>query len=84
MRRLLHGRTDLVERDCDTYGIELIHPRREGRSPQQIGRKGKSEWPYFRSRVGYTMALFNLLVQWHGLEPNETGMVHLTIAQFSL
>src|SRR5262249_7409212 len=24
----------------DTYGIELIHPIREGRSPQQIGRKG--------------------------------------------
>ena len=23
----------------DTYGIELIHPIREGRSPQQIGRK---------------------------------------------
>jgi len=23
----------------DTYGIELIHPMREGRSPQQIGRK---------------------------------------------
>lgn len=27
---------------CDTYGIELIHPIREGRSPHQIGRKGKS------------------------------------------
>jgi hypothetical protein len=26
----------------DSYGIELIHPRREGRSPQQIGKKGKS------------------------------------------
>ena len=26
----------------DTYGIELIHPRREGRSEQQIGRKGLS------------------------------------------
>ena len=24
----------------DTCGIELIHPTREGRSPQQIGRKG--------------------------------------------
>ena len=23
----------------DTYGIELIHPRREGRSEQQIGKK---------------------------------------------
>jgi len=26
----------------DTYGIELIYPMREGRSPQQIGRKGLS------------------------------------------
>ena len=26
----------------DTYGIELIHPVREGRSPAQMGRKGKS------------------------------------------
>ena len=26
----------------DTYGIELIHPMREGRSPRQIGRKGLS------------------------------------------
>ena len=26
----------------DTYGIELIHPMREGHSPQQSGRKGLS------------------------------------------
>jgi hypothetical protein len=26
----------------DTYGIELSHPMREGRSPQQMGRKGLS------------------------------------------
>jgi hypothetical protein len=26
----------------DSFGIELIHPRREGRSDQQIGRKGTS------------------------------------------
>ena len=166
----------------DTYGIELIHPRREGRSSRQIGRKGKSNWrwivggklcllqnhqglivdwdcdtanvydgaafqtlvdqvagqtvvfadtgfekkgwhpehlricqrgewndrmiiettlsmltlvchfkqvmhrvwSYFKSRVGYTMALFNILVQWHGLEPDKHGMIHLSIAEFSL
>lgn len=28
----------------DSYGIELIHPIREGRSVQQIGKKGKSNW----------------------------------------
>ena len=27
---------------ADSYGIELIHPRREKRSPKQIGKKGKS------------------------------------------
>jgi len=26
----------------DSFGIELIHPYREGRSPQQVGRKGLS------------------------------------------
>lgn len=27
---------------CDSFGIELIHPKREGRSSKQIGKKGKS------------------------------------------
>jgi hypothetical protein len=27
---------------CDAFGIELLHPMREGRSAQQIGRKGQS------------------------------------------
>ena len=27
---------------ADSYGIELIHPMREGRSPAQIGKKGQS------------------------------------------
>lgn len=166
----------------DTYGVELIHPRREGRSRCQIGKKGTSNqrwivggklcfllnhlglivgwdcstanvydgsafqhvvesvedemvvfadegftkkdwhpenlrvckrgewnvrmvvetvlsmltrvchfkkvshrvWVYFKTRLAYTMALFNLLVQWHGLEPDETGFVALSIAEFSL
>ncbi len=28
----------------DSYGIELIHPIREKRTPRQIGKKGKSNW----------------------------------------
>jgi hypothetical protein len=166
----------------DTYGIELIHPRREGRSKKQIGRKGKSNWrwivggklcllqnhlgliidwdydsanvhdgtafqdiidqvagktvvfadagftkvdwhpdhlrlckrgewndrmliettlsmltlvcnfkklfhrvwSYFASRMAYTMALFNILVQWDGLAPDDNRLVHLSIARFSL
>ena len=166
----------------DSYGIELIHPIREGRSDQQIGKKGKSNWrwivggklcfvlnhlglivawecdtanvydgsafqhlveqlqeemllfadmgfakvdwqptnlrlchrgewnvrmvvetvfsmltyvchfkhmahkswDYFESHLGYAMALFNLLVEWHGLQPDDYGFVHLSIAEFSL
>ena len=165
----------------DTYGIELIHPIREGRSPQQIGRKGLSNhrwivggklclllnqwglivgwdcatahvadntfqwlirqfeermivlsdtafhaaegdpanlklcprgewqdrmlvetvlsmltlvchfkrvmhrgWAYFQARLAFTMAAFNVLVQWHGLQPNASGFVPLSMAEFSL
>src|SRR2546427_5359266 len=39
----------------DTYGIELIHPMREGRSPQQIGRKGLSNHRWI---VGGKLCLF--------------------------
>ena len=166
----------------DSYGIELLHPIREGRSDKQIGKKGKSNkrwivggklcyllnhlglvvswdcdtanvydgsafqqlvddvadqmvvfsdtgfeksdwqppnlrpcqrgewnvrmvvetvlsmlpyvcdfkrsrhkvWDYFETKVGFTMALFNILVQWHGFQPDETGFVPLSIAEFSL
>jgi hypothetical protein len=165
----------------DTDGIELIHPIREGRSPQQIGRKGLSNhrwivggklclllnqwglivgwacatanvadntfqwlirqveeqmivlsdtafhategdpanlklcqrgawedrmlvetvlamltvvlhfkkvmhrvWASFQARLACTMAAFNVLVQWHGLRPNASGFVPLSIAEFSL
>src|SRR5215831_3095776 len=43
----------------DTYGIELIHPIRAGRSPQQIGRKGLSNHRWI---VGGKLCL--LLNQW--------------------
>jgi hypothetical protein len=165
----------------DTYGIALIHPIREGRSPQQIGRKGLSNqrwmvggklcllfnqyglvvgwdcaaanvadkacqwlirqvdgrmivlsdtachaaegdpanlkrcqrgawedrmlvamvlsmltvvchvkkvmhrvWEYVQARLAFTMAAFHVLVQWHGLRPNASGFVPLSMAAFSL
>jgi hypothetical protein len=166
----------------DSYGIELLHPIREGRSEQQLGKKGKSNkrwivggklcfllnhlgliinwacdtanvydgsafqdlvesvagqmivladmgfekkdwhpdhlklcprgtwnvrmlvetvlsmltyicdfkhsrhkvWDYFETKVGFTMALFNILVQWSGFQPDENGFVSLSIAEFSL
>ena len=166
---------------ADTYGIEQIHPVREGRSPKQIGRKGKSNrrwivggklalvlyqyglvvgwdcraanvhdsafhplveyfegkmivltdtgfhsrqgdppnmkvcqrgkwndrmvvetvlsmlttvshfkkvghraWPYFKARLAFTMALFNILVQWHGFNPDDHGFFELSMAEFNL
>jgi hypothetical protein len=165
----------------DTYGIALIHPMREGRSPHQIGRKGLSNhrwmvggtlclllnqwglvvawecatahvadttfqwlvrqceermivlsdtafhategdptnlklcergawedrmlvetvlsmltlvchfkkvmhrvWTYFHARLAFTMAAFNVLVQWQGFQPYASGFVPLSIAEFSL
>ena len=165
----------------DTYGIELIHPIREGRSPKQIGKKGKSNhrwivggklclilnkfgfvvawdcdaanvhdskfqplikefedqmiilgdtglhskegdppnlkvcrrgewndrmvvetvlsmltlvnhfkkvmhrnWEYFKARLAYTMAAFNILTQWNGIEADDDGFVKLSIAEFCL
>lgn len=166
---------------ADSYGIELVHPMREGRSEKQIGKKGKSNhrwivggklgfvlnqwglitawdcatanvhdsyfqplirpfeeamivltdtnfhaaqgdphnlkicargewnvrmvvesvlsmltqvchfkkvghrvWAYFHARLAFTMAMFNVLVQWDGLQPDETGYIHLSLARFSL
>ena len=40
-------------------------------------------WAYFRARVAWTMAAFNLLARW-GLEIDDEDMVRLSIAEFSL
>jgi hypothetical membrane protein len=45
---------------------------------------GHRVWAYFQARLAFTMALFNILVQWRGLHPDEAGFVHLSIAEFSL
>lgn len=49
----------------DTYGIELIHPVREGRSKSQIGKKGKSNYRWI---VGGKLCLvlnhLGLVVDW--------------------
>lgn len=166
----------------DTYGIELIHPRREGRSDLQIGKKGLSnmrwivgcklcyvinhlglivdwdvdtanvydgtafqdivdrnqeymalfadegfekkdwqpenlkvckrgqwnsrmivetvlsmltlvshfkkvmhrKWAYLKSRLAFTMTMFNILVTWDGIQVDEYGRVHFALAPFSI
>jgi len=41
-------------------------------------------WAYFQARLAFTMAAFNVLVRWHGLRPNASGFVPLSIAELSL
>ena len=38
----------------------------------------------FEMRSEQTIAAFNLLAKWRGLEPGAAGVVHLSIAEFSL
>ena len=68
---------------CDTYGIELVHPMREGRGEKQMGKKGLSNHRWI---VGGKLALavFNALAQGRGWQPNANGFVVLSIAEFSL
>jgi len=56
----------------DTYGIELIHPMREGRSPAQIGRKGLSNHRWI---VGGKLCL--LLNQWGLIVAWECGTANV-------
>ena len=41
-------------------------------------------WSCFRAMLAFTMAAFNVLVQWDGLNPDADGSIPLAIAQFSL
>jgi hypothetical protein len=41
-------------------------------------------WAYFQARLAFTIAMFNVLVQWNGSPPDKDGLIHLSIAQFSL
>ena len=47
-------------------------------------KMGQRAWAYLKARLAHTMAVFNLLAQWDGLRPDESGFVPLTLARFSL
>ena len=53
---------------------------RTSRFKQQTHRA----WAYFTAHLSFAMAAFNLLVQWHGRQPDENGCVPLSIAEFGL
>ena len=49
----------------DGYGIELIHPRREGRSEKQIGKKGLSNKRWIvGGKLGLLLNNIGLVVGW--------------------
>ena len=49
----------------DTYGIELLHPRREGRSKAQIGRKGMSNQRWIvGGKLCFLLNHIGLIVDW--------------------
>ncbi len=49
----------------DTDGVELIHPIREGRSPQQIGRKGMSNHRWIvGGKLYLVLHQWGLIVAW--------------------
>jgi hypothetical protein len=66
----------------DSYGIELIHPIREGRSPCQMGKKGKSNWRWI---VGMKLCwLINdcgQIVRWGWATANVHDQVFLPLVQ---
>ena len=41
-------------------------------------------WAGFEAHLCYTVAAFNILVQWDGLQPDENGRIHRSIAHFTL
>ena len=42
------------------------------------------KWAYLKSRLAFTMAMFNILVEWNGIQVDECGNVHFSLAPFSL
>jgi hypothetical protein len=41
-------------------------------------------WEYFEMRLSFLIAIFNLLLQWRGIDVDEQGVFHLSLAEFSL
>ena len=49
-----------------------------------LKKASQRTWTGLRTRLAYTMALFNILVLWDGIPVDEQGIIHLSIAEFSL
>jgi hypothetical protein len=69
---------------ADSSGIELIHPRREGRSPAQVGRKGLSNHRWIvGGKLCFILNQWGLICAWDCATANvHATHFHLLIAQF--
>jgi hypothetical protein len=67
---------------ADTFGVELIHPMREGRSPNQIGKKGKSNRRWIvGAKLCYVVNSFGLIVGWDCATANVHDSAFLPLIQ---
>jgi len=62
--------------------VETVRSRLTGVCP--LKKVLPRPWAAFQARLAFTLATFNLLVQWHGLKPDAQGMIRLSFAEFSL
>ena len=69
---------------ADTYGIELLHPIREGRSKRQIGKKGKSNHRWIvGGKLCVVLNKFGLVCGWDAATANvHDWTFHPLIEQF--
>ena len=69
---------------AESYGIEFIHPMREGRSPAQIGKKGKSNHRWIvGGKLGFIVNQWGLICAWDCATANVYDThFHPLIAQF--
>jgi len=69
---------------ADSYGIELVHPYREGRSEGQIGKKGYSNHRWIvGAKVGLVLNKWGLVAGWDCSTANvHDSVFHPMVARF--
>ncbi len=66
----------------DRMVIETVHSMLTGTC--RIKKVTHRVWAYLKARLAFCLALFNLLTQWDGFQPDENGFITLALAKFSL
>lgn len=61
------------------YGVQGLDDL--GQPPQHVRHRC---WDYLLTRLAFMVTAVNILLQWHGLPADEQGLVHLSMAEFSL